>query len=181
MVWKEPNQWRALVCHILLLISTFVNREPINVWQFDPLKENWSCLSKWLFWGQDVVDKKLSKWLSFKNLLIIPGPLLKRKLVQVAPRPGNNWSAAWNGVSCSLICICACVFVFVHLHNAIPVCLWWTWENKAHICNKASIYGLRTKQIWLKKLRISSSVLSEVIQLSVEDVFERRDNVAKYY
>ena len=29
-----------------------------------------------------------------KHLFIIPGPRLKRKSVQVAPRPGNNWSTA---------------------------------------------------------------------------------------
>merc|ERR1719173_125381 len=54
---------------------------------------------------------------SLTRLLMIPGPRLKRKSVQVAPRPGNNWSAA--------------------------------------------------RQISLKKFRISSSVLSDVIQLSI--------------
>ena len=68
---------------------------------------------------------------------MIPGPRLKRKSVQVAPRPGNNWSAA-----------CKWLFSFARGQNGR------TEENV-------------TRQISLKKFRICSSVLSDVIQLSV--------------
>ena len=98
-----------------------------------------------------VVEKKLymekvelqkpadySKAIVFKNLFIIPGPLLKRKLVQVAPRPGNNWSAAWNDVTCSLICICACLHLDLYSYLCIQItlfkCVCGEHEKRKHIC-----------------------------------------------
>ena len=75
-----------------------------------------------------------------KHLLIIPGPRLKRKSVQVAPRPGNNWSTACKW------------------HAAIPK----LWMRAIRRQMGENI----TRQISLKKFRICSSVLSDVIQLS---------------
>ena len=78
------------------------------------------------------------KMVELQNLLIIPGPLLKRKFVQVAPRPGNNWSAAWNEVTCSLICICACLhldlYSYLCIHITLFKCVCGEHEKRKHIC-----------------------------------------------
>ena len=71
------------------------------------------------------------------------------------------------------LCNCNCICIYITLFQC--VCGEHVEIRHIYVTN----CGIRTKQIWLKKLRISSSVLSEVIQLSVEDNFKGRDNVAK--
>ena len=130
-----------------------------------------------------------SRAIVFKNLLIIPRPLFSkpvdysRAIVEEevgAGGPQTREQLVGGLEGCNLqsdlhldLCICICICIYITLLH----CVCGEHEEIRH--RYVTKYGIRTKQIWLKKLRISSSVLSEVIQLSVEDNFKGRDNVAK--